>query len=564
MAKTSVLGRPLPYASLPRNAFDRSFSVKCNWSSGQLIPVFFKNGLKGSHCKINRSVFMRTADVNTAAFTTLDTHIDFYAVPYRLLWSHYDNFILNINDTNSSALMYDSSDYVGSGSPDMRIPASVPSFNLNQATIPGAGTTLDDGTEYVLGLQRLLDHLGYSTMWENSGSVTQVVNAFPLLAYQKVYFDHYRNTSYQSNNPYAYNADYLYVGGTQGTYTTAQLKDLLTLRFVDYRKDYFTNIYPSLNYTVSQPAGTDWTVPSSVVGVSTLSTTSLGSVGPASDDNRSASVIFSGFPERSRSVVVSAQSLRAVFALDKLQRASAYAPKHVKEQYEARFGVKFPSALSSESRYLGSFKNDVVIGEVTATSTSYDPDGAAQPLGTIGGKGVGADGFSQDIEFDLVEDCAIIGMLYTLPRSAYDSTFLQKFNLRQTREDFFQPEFMDLGLQPVYRKEWNIINNTTINNVVLGYTERYLEDKLSVDENRGLFRNGNQLSVFTTHTNLNRRGGYTSGGVDYRYFKVLPSDLNAIFITAFDGSEVTDQFFGQFTFKFVANQNMSVHGQPRL
>lgn len=564
MAKTSVLGRPMPDASLPRNAFDRSFTVKCNWSSGQLIPVFCKNGLKGSHCKINRSVFMRTADVNTAAFTTLDTHIDFYAVPYRLLWSHYDNFILNINDTNSSALMYDSDNYVGSGSPDMRIVKSVPSFNLNQDSIPGTGTTLDDGTDYILGLRRLIDHLGYGTMWENSGSVTQLVNAFPLLAYQKVYFDHYRNTAYQSNNPYAYNADYLYVGGTTGTYSAAQLKDLLTLRFVDYRKDYFTNIYPSLNYTVSQPVGDDWLVPSSVVGVgnSLNAISGLVQTGNNTGTYSSANNSFS-FTGRT-SLSISAQNIRAIFALDKLQRASAFAPKHVKEQYEARFGVKFPSMLGFESRYLGSFKNDVVIGEVTATSTSYDPDGASQPLGTIGGKGVGADGFSQDIEFDLTEDSVIIGMLYTLPRSAYDSNFIQKFNLRQNREDFFMPEFMDLGLQPMFRKEWNLLNNTVQNNVVLGYTERYLEDKLSVDENRGLFRHNNQLAVFTTHTNQNRLSGYVSGGVDYRYFKVLPSDLNSIFITAFDGSEVTDQFYGQFTFKFVANQNMSVHGQPRL
>lgn len=568
MAKTnSVLGRPLPDASLPRNAFDRSFTVKCNWSAGMLIPVFCKNGLKGSHCKINRSVFMRTADVNTAAFTAIDTHIDFYAVPYRLLWSHYDNFQLNINDTNSSVLMMGNSVYQGEGYSgiDFRVPNVVPSFNLNQDTLPMSGITLDDGTSGVDGMFRLLDHLGYGNMWTSSGSVTQVVNAFNLLAYQKVYYDHYRNTAYESNNPYAYNADYIYQDVQSALYSSTQLRDLLTLRFVNYRKDYFQNIYPSLNYTVSSPSGFDWLLPS-VVGADTRAQQPLGSVNSGNSVSPSSYMRYGGFPSRANDIIISAQSIRAMFALDKLQRASAYAPKHVKEQYEARFGIKYPSILSSESQYLGSFKNDLIIGEVTATSNSANAAGNVDPLGTIGGKGVGADGFRDDIEFNLTEDSVIIGMMYSLPRASYDSSFIQKFNLRQTREDFFQPEFMDLGLQPVYRKEWNLINNTAINNRILGYTERYLEDKLSVDENRGLFHFNYALGVFTTHTNQHSRGSAAavSDGVDYTYFKAFPSDLNDIFVTAYTGAEITDQFYGQFTFKFIANQNMSVHGQPRL
>lgn len=563
MASKSVLGRPVPNAVLPRNAFDRSFTVKANWSAGMLIPIFCKNGLKGSHCKINRSVFMRTADVNTAAFTTLDTHIDFYAVPYRLLWTNYDQFMLNINDINSSLLMVGGSSYQGIQSDiDYRVPVSVPSFNLNQGTMPMDGITLSDGTQGIFGQQRLLDHLGYGTMFEGSGSVSQVVNAFNLLAYQKVYYDHYRNSAYESNNPFAYNADYIYADVTSGTYTNTQLRDLLTLRFVDYRRDYFTNIYPSLTYTISRPIGQDWVIPDSVVNASNTSNSVIGNVGVS---NSGSILSYSSFASRD-SFVVTAQSIRALFALDKLQRASAYAPKHVKDQYEARFGVKFPSMLSYESQYLGSFSNDVVIGEVTATSNSTNGSGLLDPIGTIGGRGVGAAGYQDDIEFNLLEDSVIIGMMYTIPRAAYDSMFIQRFNLRQSREDFFQPEFMDLGLQPLYRKEWYFVNNTTINNNILGYTERYLEDKLSIDENRGLFHRNALLGVFTTHSNAARRASAaaTTSGVNYSYFKVAPSDLNDIFVTAYTGDELTDQFFGQFTFKFIANQNMSVHGQPRL
>lgn len=562
--KNSVLGRPLPDASIPRNGFDRSFTSKVNWSAGMLLPVFCKFGLKGSHNRINRRVFMRTADVNTAAFERMDTHIDFFAVPIRYLWSHYDNFYLNINDTNSSALIFDPEQYQ-IGSANLSIPTQVPSFNLNLPSEPDwmqDTYLIEDGTPFRLGAIRLLDMLGYGgDIYFNSGSMSQQVNALPLLAYQKIYYDHYRNTAYENNNPYAYNADFLYIKDQAPTYGSDDLANLLHLRFINYRNDYYNNLYPSLDYSVSTPNGSDWSIPGSVVGAGSNTTVIRGLVAPS---NSGATITFSGFPNRTTNIAVGAQSLRALFALDKLLRASAYAPKHVKNQYEARFGIKFPDYVGMESQRLGSFMNDVVIGEVTATSNSQSEAGF-QPLGTIGGKGVGSAQFEKDIEFNLAEDSIIMGIMYTIPRSSYDSNFIEKFNLRQTRNDFFQPEFMNLGLQPMYRKEFVFRNNTEINNTILGYTERYIEDKLSVDVNHGLFRKNGALSVFTSHSNATQReGNPTTNGVSYSYFKVKPSDLNSIFMSAYDGEQLNDQFYGYFEFKFFANQNMSVHGQPSL
>lgn len=556
--KNSVLGRPLPDASIPRNGFDRSFTSKVNWSAGMLLPVFCKFGLKGSHNRINRRVFMRTADVNTAAFERMDTHIDFFAVPIRYLWSHYDNFYLNINDTNSSALIFDPEQYQ-IGSANLSIPTQVPSFNLNLPSEPDwmqDTYLIEDGTPFRLGAIRLLDMLGYGgDIYFNSGSMSQQVNALPLLAYQKIYYDHYRNTAYENNNPYAYNADFLYIKDQAPTYGSDDLANLLHLRFINYRNDYYNNLYPSLDYSVSTPNGSDWSIPGSVVGAGSNTTVIRGLVAPS---NSGATITFSGFPNRTTNIAVGAQSLRALFALDKLLRASAYAPKHVKNQYEARFGIKFPDYVGMESQRLGSFMNDVVIGEVTATSNSQSEAGF-QPLGTIGGKGVGSAQFEKDIEFNLAEDSIIMGIMYTIPRSSYDSNFIEKFNLRQTRNDFFQPEFMNLGLQPMYRKEFVFRNNTEINNTILGYTERYIEDKLSVDVNHGLFRKNGALSVFTSHSNATQReGNPTTNGVSYSYFKVKPSDLNSIFMSAYDGEQLNDQFYGYFEFKFFANQNMSV------
>ena len=48
-------------------------------------------------------------------------------------------------------------------------------------------------------------------------------------------------------------------------------------------------------------------------------------------------------------------------------RASAFAPKHVKDQLKARFGVDVGDKVSYESERLGGFVSDVSFGEVTQT-----------------------------------------------------------------------------------------------------------------------------------------------------------------------------------------------------
>lgn len=578
MAKRSVLSRPLPDSSLPRNTFDRSFFKNLNWSAGMLLPVFCQFVPAGSSGQINRSIFMRTNAVNTAAFPKLDTHIDFYKVPLKLLMTRYNEFKLNISDANSSSLVAS-----GLSAP----PSSMPFFNIG--TIYGSyfgsgNSALDDvGLFARFGAERLLDLLGYNDEYiirqgqTGSGLPNMNLQTFKLQAYQKVYYDHYRNTAYESNKPEAYNADYLYTGGTgNGEYGLNEFPDLVKIHYVNYRKDFFQNIYPALNYVVSSPNGLQWVIPSSVSGVSGLnSSTTPGTVFANSYSSGIGTIgaaVNSGSPD---SVYVGVQQIRAAFALDKLLRLSAYAPKHVKDQLQARFGVKVSDASSYESQYLGSFMNDIVIGEVTATSAGSNTSGLETSLGQIGGRGVGAEQRGKDINFNVSGDdgdSIIIGMMYTLARSVYDSYRLDAFNFKFTREDIFVPEFMDLGLRPITLKEVYTPTSGALTlaqlNTIIGYVPRDQEYKLGVDENHGVFRSGEILSVFVNHTNVNvSQRGHTVGspGVTLGWFKISPTDLDSIFAQNYNAqNQDTDQFFGHIEFKFISRQNMSVHGQPRL
>ena len=122
----------------------------------------------------------------------------------------------------------------------------MPSFNI----IDAAKGLIDNSTGNIFGLPlsndrvRLFDMLGYgisSSNYKKFFTVPDsfVVNPFRFLAYQKVYFDHYRNPLYELNDPSAYNVDSSF-GAVFDLSTNSS-----TLRYRNWNKDYFTSLSPS-------------------------------------------------------------------------------------------------------------------------------------------------------------------------------------------------------------------------------------------------------------------------------------------------------------------------------
>lgn len=597
--RQTVLSRPLPNASLPRNSFPRGFCKRFNMSTGMLLPVFAQFVPLGSKFRLNRSIFLRTAQLNTAAFPLIDFNIDFYVVPLRLLMTRYDEFKTNTQDLNSSAF---STTHVPSRMPYFKL-SDIHSTIVSPSFTPGTDLL---GVDLKHGAARLFDLLGYddANLVSLASGYDAEYNAFRLLAYQKIYYDHYRNTAYEANEPLAYNADHAYLSGGDG-YISSQLaiQKMCELHYVNYRKDYFQAVYPGLNYVMSgvEADQDPWYLPHSLLGA--LDAQAVAVSGSTSNDyprwskvalsaggdamilkssGDGASVFTNGGSQlqvhdhtfngsatvyQSPTNLTNVQAIRAAFALDKLIRASAYAPKHVKDQLEARFGVKLRQSYGNESIWIGSFGNQITIGEVTSTANT-DTGSSGDKLGAIGGKGVSGDPFGKTISYTVESDCIVMGIAYGLSRTMYDSHRIDNFNQKHLREDLPVPEFMDLGLRPLLLSELFHVQNATLDNQAIGYVTRDQEYKIGIDENHGLFREGQALGVFTVHTNsANRLTPGSPIGIlsTAAYFKVSPSDLNSIFAQNFDPTDqLTDQIFGQVEFKFDVRQNMSIHGQPRL
>lgn len=571
---------PKKRMSVDRNGFSRSFDSKVHTSAGIATPVFSEPVLGKSKIKINRQAAFRSAAVNTAAFAEIDQFIDFFFVPWRQIFSYYGVMRTGVKDIHSTALA-------------ANIPITFPTIkndtifsHLNQ----DADTFKDMfGYTQKYGASRLLDllNLGFTDDNQFNGFNNQSYVPWYLCAYQKIWMDHYRNTSYIANDANCYNLDRFVNRQAQVESLDAYAGELITqLRYVPYRKDYFTSIYPSLNYAANMQD--DFlVVPSSVV-TSVLPADS-GSLemkpyvnttqymNPGEESTKENAIAYLTASEGA--TTLSVQSIRAAFALDKLSRLVAYAPKHVADQFEVRFGFRPVAEDINESMRIGSFHASMSITEVLSTAETADAD-----LGKLGGRGLMSSDWQDDIEFEAPEDGCIMGIMYFLPRMTYDAGGIDSFCQILSPVDMPDPVFQNLGLEPVFYKELKAFSLSSsagqlqpalddVNNQILGFQERYKRFKCGISRNHGLFTYLGVLSDFSTHT----KSDYTTylsnadldkhlkfDGVAADFFYCDPKDLNTIFVDGYDGTNLKDQFFGMLRFKFDVVQNMSVHGQPTI
>ena len=103
----SVLQKPLSIAHPDRNAFDVSYSNKFTSSLGMLLPCYVRECNPNEHYRINPRMFCRSMPMNSAAFIQCSQNVEFYFVPYRLLWSSFPQWFVgtkfDISSSHTSA-----------------------------------------------------------------------------------------------------------------------------------------------------------------------------------------------------------------------------------------------------------------------------------------------------------------------------------------------------------------------------------------------------------------------------------------------------------------------------
>lgn len=581
-----------------RSGFDLSRRNLFSAKVGELLPVFCENVLPGDHWKLSASSFTRTQPVESAAFTRIFEYVDFFFVPYRLLWRNAHASFTQMSDAKNVALSPTSTQNINDKVPYV-------SIKMLLYWISRTNTTLSEvGSNYREDILKLLTYLGYGDFLRlfkvKNGDFTAMSNSIddynvsllPLLAYQKIYFDFYRNSQWEVNQANAYNVDYM-------SATTTNLSDYLgsnkidstgifNLRYANYAKDILIGLLPSAQYgdaaTITTNSTGSFNIAPNGLNLGEFPLESNGNqVKIVSVDANQYGVlgapnakyndpVTTGEIKNSESIsagisqidlALSALDIRNLMATQKWREVANSGDRTYRDQVKKHFGVDLPAVLDNNCTYISGWKGTIAINEVVNQNL------AADEQTDIKGKGTGNLN-ANTFDFDVKEHGVIIGIYHAAPMVDYSFTApsrqLQTINIA----DFFIPEYDKLGFEEVKSSDFFDSKLAQLSApITIGFAPRYWMYKTATDQVNGIFRTS--LPQWVAPFDMDYfRASLTKPSTDlprltYKFFKVNPSILDDIFgVQAFSGTSQidNDQLLISLDMSCFATRNMDFSGIP--
>jgi hypothetical protein len=472
-----------------KNNFDLSHEVKMTGNMGNLYPCFIQDVIPGDSFKVDTQQLIRFSPLLAPMMHNVDFKLDYFFVPYRLVWDEWKDFITGGEDGND-------------------LP-SYPRFNVN-ASIRNAYLTKGSLADY-LGVPPNTSTAGTDGgAWVGAATGTQDLSILPFRAYQLIWHEYFRDQNVGSE--YEQYTD----SGLQAD-TSSRLTNQLTLRKSNWEKDYFTSSLPFLQRggEVSLPlgdlapivygdydhldgtSGNDVTYlrkqyssdPIGYIGshsFSNVSTTSNGELDAFNVGRANIDVSQTHAVDLSSATGATINELRRASAIQQWLELMARAGSRYREQIYAIFGEKIPDYTVQIPKYLGGGKTPIMISEVLSTYANADTSVATdRPQGDMTGHALAlGDNIGFTESFD--EHGIILGLCRVIPKASYVqglSRFWQKFG----KFDHYFPQFANLGEQEVYNKEIYCNGNLTDEDI-FGYQQRYAEYKYSQNRVAGDFR----------------------------------------------------------------------------
>lgn len=575
---------PLDRAKIPthRSSFDLSSKKLFTAKVGEILPCYWQIAIPGNKYRISSDWFTRTVPVNTAAYTRIKEYYDFYAVPLRLISRALPQAFTQMTDYITSASSSTSNTSALTSVPNV----SLSIFNqfFQTANAGDQPNTRDDaGLPIVYGSCKLLDLLGYGSLIASTNVAkaaitkkylgvdslgdsdnplvyqnSQIVNALPFLAYQKIYYDFFSNSQWEKHKAYAYNVDYW-----SGTGQISLVTDMIQLRYANYPKDYFMGMLPSSQYgSVAVLSALSSTLSSQAVAMAVDSKMSY--LSPI-ENAKSSSAIVTSVQNGEGSARfaylnsdLSALSIRATEYLQRWKEVVQFSSKDYSDQMAAQFGIKAPEYMGNHAHYIGGWSSVININEVVNTNLDTDSSQAS-----IAGKGVSSNS-GHTITYDCGAEHQVIMCVYhAVPMLDWNLTGQAPQLTVTAISDFPQPAFDQLGMQSV--PALNLQNNPGRNvSGALGYNLRYWQWKSNIDTVHAGFRAGAAYQSWAAP--LDGWQVLTSAGAwSYQSMKVRPQQLNSIFVPQIDSTNCSvafDQLLCNVNFQVYAVQNLDRNGLP--
>lgn len=501
MPRANLMNSPSHKANLSYSGFDLGQLEKFSSSVGQLIPIWYDIASPGDKYYMKTDIKTRTQPLESAAFTSLKEHVEWFFVPMEYIFKPFGNFFYGINDFSSNF-------YTHTTEVNYFPFLTYGDFctALDQLWNGTVNPVLDEGgCNSLFSTLKLCECLGipiHEYINRNIDNTKGYFSFTPLFfcAYQKIWYDHYRPDNWFDNRPEYYNLD-SYVNQNYLVTPRDFVEKMARLRYRPYQKDFFTDVLPSplmgsssigamqnsenilgqVNQWLSGLTGTATSIPGSATALPSGG-------GTVADSNRPTTVSIPRGTNVSATAAVGAMNpanLRSLFASEKLIEITRRAGKHYDKQTLAHFGIKVDNKADGEAIFIGSDESEIVIGDVVANAATDSTDSSGNtvstPLGEIAGKGYGVNYRNGNKEFTADRHGVLMAIYSCEPYLDYDQVGVDKLNCLINSVDFYKPEYADLGMQPLFGRQTGLDPLDAQNNTIYGWQYRYSEFKRKYD-----------------------------------------------------------------------------------
>lgn len=514
----------IPAPKVPRNVFNRTRPNSLTMPFQRCVPTMLEEIYPGDLFRANPEVFARMQPLVAPVMNNMKISTHFFFVPLRTLNTHFAEFMFN-NRTGdySEVLPYTHTDVI---------------FEIVSDLVQNSEE------ELAVEVIRLLDFIGLPFKYSSKTSAAAFagswltdtwniavkdaalrVNLAPFFAYTKIWSEYFRDenveedpfvdfenetglnvkdwTGDQDNNLLAEGDDFARCfmqlrrrAWAHDRFTSALpfaqrgpdvLLPIAGTADVTYKDGFLLGDVTPLNSVKLVLAGGNPQVESkydfgtgsgSTTGVNPLqaySSTGTGSRNRAAiDPNGSLEVDFDN-----AALTTTINSFRRAERLQRWYENSARGGIRPNEATLAHFGVKTPDATLDRAEYLGGSFQPIVVSEVAQTSEST----ASSAQGTLAGKGTSYKS-NPGFRAFFTEHGFVFCFTSALVRANYWQGIPKVFS-RMQRDEYYWPEFANLGEEPVFTKE---IYADTTEDDVFGYVPRYSDLKSAIGEVHGDMR----------------------------------------------------------------------------
>lgn len=497
-------------------------------------PTMLEEILPGDFFKVGQEVFARLQPLVAPVMNNMKISNHFFFVPLRTLNKHFAEFMFN-NRTGDYAdvLPYTHTDTLFDLVDDLYNQASEVGLCVDMIRLfDFIGLPFRYTSKTTAGA--LVDAWLADTYNLKVKAAALRVNLCPFFAYQKIWSEYYRDQNL-SEDPFVQfeddqSVDVMDLVGDQdstlaglSTYSAAFCRQFFRLRPRAWAHDRFTSALPfaqrgpdvllpvagtaPVSYVEGSMSGLAANLPSpqlhfgvgtvdpdvpvvdtkrsfvkvgttgSATTTGTLSTQSLAQgTAMAYDPDGTLQVDFAD-----ASLTTTINSFRRAERLQRWYENSARGGTRPNEATLAHFGVKTPDATLDRAEFLGGSSQPIVVSEVAQTSSTD----ATSPQGNLAGKGTSyksGNGFKAYF----TEHGFVFCFTSALVRANYWQGIPKVFS-RMQRDEYYWPEFANLGEEPVFTKEL-YVDGDVAEDDVFGYVPRYSDYKSAVGEIHGDMR----------------------------------------------------------------------------